>query len=390
MFVGITNTPRDYAWGSATAISELLGTTPSGHPEAELWLGAHPGSPSQILEPATVGGATDLARWITADPAATLGNLDHLPFLMKVLAAGSPLSLQAHPTAEQARDGFQRENAAKVPLDAPDRNYRDEFAKPEVIVALSDTFEALCGFRPQREAAAALSAVGLDELVPKLDDLPALFEWLMVGGPHIETLLRQLSANLAKCSGDSDTRNADHSTVARNAFDTARRLQEAYPGDPGILCSLLLNRVTLRKGQALYLPAGNIHAYLEGVGIEVMGASDNVLRGGLTPKHMDIRELLHVLDFTPGPPPWIHPDTTSPTVAMYRPGVDDFVLAHITGDAEIPITGPAIALCVSGAMSLDGATGSAELSQGQSVFITPTEQAVTVRGDGELFLATTP
>ncbi len=382
MFLAIANTPREYAWGSTTALAELLGTVPSGRPEAELWLGAHPGSPSRIVNPAHASGVGDLAQWIEADPAAALGEWERLPFLMKVLAAHSPLSLQAHPSADQARAGFARENALGIPLDAPHRNYRDEFSKPEIIVAVSDEFVALCGFRPKAEAAHVLTALGLGELVGRLDDLPALFEWLMRGGPKVDALLQRLDSPAATREPD------DEEAVA--ATDTVRRLSVAFPGDPGIICALLLNRVTLRKGEALFLPAGNIHAYLEGVGIEVMTASDNVLRGGLTSKHVDLPELLRVLDFTPGAPPRLQSEHTTPGVAMYRPAVEDFTLAHVTGDADLVVTGPSIALCISGTVELSGQRSSLQLSRGDAVFISPDERTVSIKGDGEIFFATTP
>ncbi len=393
MFVSIANTPRDYAWGSTSAMAELLGTTPSGRPEAELWLGAHAGSPSRIAHPDAPAGSSTLAEWIEVDPAAALGDRERLPFLMKVLAAASPLSLQAHPSAEQAKEGFARENALGIPLDAPHRNYRDEFPKPEVIVAVSDTFEALCGFRPVAEAEHVLTSLGLGEPAHRLDDLPGLFEWLMRGGAHIQALLTGLMERVTDAASAAEEgpglgrRGAD---VVADALDTVRRLSRAQPGDPGILCALLLNRVTLRAGEALYLPAGNIHAYLEGVGIEVMSASDNVLRGGLTPKHVDVDELVRVLDFTPGPPPWLRPERHSAGVELYRPDVDDFVLAKVTGAGEIPLHGPAIALCIRGTSRLAGSFDSAELSRGESVYISPDEARVSFTGSGEVFLATVP
>lgn len=390
MFVTIANTPRDYAWGSRTAIAELLGTAPSGDPEAELWLGAHDGSPSRIVEPGAVGGAEDVAEWIRNDPIGSLGGRSRLPFLVKVLAAGRPLSLQAHPTAEQAREGFARENALGIPLDAPHRNYRDEYSKPEIIVAVSDTFEALCGFRPHAEAAEALTAVGLDELVGRLDDLPELFSWLLRGGPVIDSLVARLASRVGPPGGDGNDLPQDAGRVARLAVETAQRLGADYPGDPGVVCALLLNRVTLSKGDALYLPAGNIHAYLEGVGIEVMTASDNVLRGGLTDKHVDVAELLRVLDFASGPPPRLDAERPAPGVEVFRPSSADFVLARITNDAEVQLTGPAIALCVSGSLQLSGEESSIVISRGESVFVTPQEQRVSTSGRGEIFLATTP
>lgn len=390
MFVAIANTARDYAWGSRTAIADLLGTTPSGGPEAELWLGAHDGSPSRIIEPSIVGGAADLAQWIASDPRAALGARSRLPFLMKVLAAGSPLSLQAHPSAEQAREGFARENALGIPIDAPHRSYRDKYSKPEVIVAVSDTFEALCGFRPKEEAAEALTSVGLAELVSRLDDLPELFAWLIRGGAEVDSLVSKVSAHSVASDEVHGYSVTGASRVARDAADTASRLAKASPGDQGIVAALLLNRVTLRRGDALFLPAGNIHAYLEGLGIEVMSASDNVLRGGLTDKHVDVPELLRVLDFKTGPPPMLKAERVSPGLEVYCPAVDDFVLARITGDADIPLTGPAIALCVSGSFELSGALNSAHVSRGESVFVSPDEQRISVKGHGEVFLASTP
>lgn len=382
MFVAIANTPRDYAWGSTTAMPELLGTTPTGRPEAELWLGAHPGSPARILDPSAVGGSPDLAAWIETEPRQALGHHPRLPFLMKVLAASAPLSLQAHPTAAQAREGFARENGWGIPLDAPHRNYRDAYPKPEIIYALSDRFEALCGFRPHDEAVRVFTALGLEELTPRIANLPELFASLMTRGTNVGALIARAIEAASSWDGADE--------VASAAADTVRILAQAYPGDAGIVCALLLNRVTLRRGQSLYLAAGNIHAYLSGVGIEVMTASDNVLRGGLTPKHVDVPELLRVLDFTAGPPPWLTPDVVTDSLEIFRPGTDDFVLAHVTGDAEYPLSGPAIALCTTGSFRINGARARTELSRGDAVYITPEESALSIAGSGELFVATTP
>lgn len=382
MFVGIANTPRDYAWGSTTAIAELLGTTPSGLPEAELWLGAHPGSPSRIVSPADAGGARDLAEWIAADPVTTLGNLPRLPFLLKVLAGG-PLSLQAHPTSQQAVEGFERENALGIALDAPHRNYRDAYPKPEVIFALSETFDALCGFRPFDESREVFRALGLDDVLRQGDSVAELFEWLMRGGPEVDDIVTRVVA----LSADP---KVDTSGPVGDAISTVALLAHHFPGDVGIVSSLLLNRVTLNRGEALFLPAGNIHAYLDGVGIEVMTASDNVLRGGLTPKHVDVPELLRVLDLQPGPVPRLMPEALSSDLNVFRPGSDDFVLVHATGPAEYPLSGPAIVLCTNGSFELDGGESSKAISRGEAVFVTPSEGRVRISGNGELFVATTP
>lgn len=405
MFVAITNTPRDYAWGSTTAIASLLGREPSGRPQAELWLGAHPGSPSVIVNPEQVGGARDLAEWIAGDASAALGTHPRLPFLLKVLAAAKPLSLQAHPTATQAEEGFARENALGIPLDAPNRNYKDAYPKPEVVFAISEKYEALCGFRPIAETRELLEKLGLDSLAARLDSLPAAFEWLITRGDGVDELIERVTA-LAAAAGsaagalpktkDNDAETASNDTklpiegsnsFVLRALHTVRMLTAEYPGDPGIVISLLLNRVTLRRGEALYLPAGNIHAYLDGLAVELMVASDNVLRGGLTPKHVDVAELLNVLDFTTTPVPYIEPVGKSPQ--EYRPEGTGFTLVHVTDDSTYELTGPGIALCTSGSVLVTGAGASARLSQGEATFITPDEGRLQFSGSGELFLATT-
>jgi mannose-6-phosphate isomerase len=424
MFVRIDNTPRDYAWGSLTDIARLLGRAPSGGPEAELWLGAHPGSPARIA-----GGspAPDLAAWIAADPRAALGEGQvaadqgagvppHLPYLLKVLAAGAPLSLQAHPSPAQAAEGFARENAAGVPLDAPHRNYKDPFHKPEMLFALSDAFHALCGFRGRpaiasdltRLIAAARGAAApvarLQEFAARLahaaNDEAALADavtWLLSGGEGVTGLVAETVAAarlvLAE-SGAEDFEDVDALDPALLPVETVVSLHQAYPGDPGVVISLLLNRVRLVRGQALYMPAGNIHAYLRGLGVELMASSDNVLRGGLTPKHIDVDELLTVLDFTPLPAPLIAGAELAPGVEVFRPGVPDFALVHAVLDGGAQVGGirldaPAIAIATEGTAELAGASGGVALGRGQAVYVTPDERELRLRGTGELFLATT-
>lgn len=378
MFVPITNTPRPYAWGSKTAIAEQLGTQPSGQPEAELWLGAHPGSPSRILDPTLTGGATTLEEWIDQDPTPTLGPFaasGRLPFLLKLLAADAPLSLQAHPTPEQAREGFERENAAGIPLDAPERNYKDPYAKPELIYALSERFEALCGFRPVADFRGAIEALddpGLSVLLNRAGsdaDLPELVKWLSDGGSTVAAIIERVSSK-------------------PNAPELVQRLARDYPGDPGIVIAMLLHHVVLTRGQALFLPAGNIHAYLSGFGVELMNASDNVLRGGLTPKHVDVPELLRVLDFSVQPVPYLEPSHPASGGEVFAPDAAGFRLVHFSGEGSIALDGPAIAVCTSGSAELSGAS-SVHLERGDIVYITPDEGGVTVTGGGEVFVATT-
>ncbi len=385
MFLAITNVPRDYAWGSTDAIARLLGRTPSGRPEAELWLGAHPGSPSVIVNPAVVDGRATLADWIEAAPDRALGQgRRHLPFLMKVLAAAAPLSIQAHPTPEQARAGFDRENRDGVPLVATERNYKDPFPKPEIIYALSDTFDALCGFRPIADAIADTRSLDggtgrLAELLEHLgESLEATVAWLFDTDAAAATI-----AAVSELAAASREKNANIATV--------RELAELYPGDAGVVVALLLNRVTLSRGEALFLPAGNIHAYLGGLGIELMAPSDNVLRGGLTPKHVDVAELLHVLEFEPLPLPYLRPVETAPGVWRFDPNDVGFALLHVVpGDsgAVVSIGGPSIVLVTEGELHLKGQDGNIRLSRGEAVYVTPDEWRLAVTGTGEAFVAT--
>ena len=387
MFVRIGNTPRDYAWGSTTAIARLLGTTPSGAPEAELWLGAHPGSPARILDSAETGGAADLAHW--GETAGTL------PYLLKVLAAAGPLSLQAHPSSAQARAGFERENAEGLAPDSPDRNYKDPFHKPEMIFALSDPFDALCGFREPADSRAALERLaGGDPAVAAfaamLDGEPEgalrrATEWLLGGTPVVASIVGAV-VEAARTAVGTDADSVD--------ADTVRMLAEAFPGDPGIVLALLLNRVALRPGEALYLPAGNIHAYLRGLGIELMAASDNVLRGGLTPKRIDVPELVGILDFRPFAVTPMVRERPAPGVEEFVPDVPDFRLVRVEVGGDVPsaavdLPGTAIVLCTAGDVELRGATGSLRLTRGEAAVVTADEATLTVyAGAGTLFVAT--
>ncbi|RKR73256.1 mannose-6-phosphate isomerase, class I [Frondihabitans australicus] len=388
MFLSITNVPRDYAWGSTDAIARLLGRTPSGKPEAELWLGAHPGSPSVIVNPAVVDGRANLADWIEAEPDRALGQgRRHLPFLMKVLAAAAPLSIQAHPTPEQARAGFDRENRAGVPLVATERNYKDPFPKPEIIYALSETFDALCGFRSVADATADVQALDggtgrLGDLSAKLgESLEATVAWLFDADAAAATIAAVSELAVAASAAGAVSPNV--ATVAE--------LVGLYPGDAGVVVALLLNRVTLSRGEALFLPAGNIHAYLGGLGIELMAPSDNVLRGGLTPKHVDVPELLHVLDFDPLPLPYLRGVETAPGVWRFDPTDVGFALLHVVpgeSGAVVSLGGPSIVLVTEGELHLKGQDGNIRLSRGEAVYVTPDEWRLAVTGSGEAFVAT--
>jgi mannose-6-phosphate isomerase len=373
MFVPLDNTPRDYAWGSLTAMAEVLGRRPSGLPEAEYWLGTHPGSPSRVPDsPAT-------------NHVATLAEITTLPFLLKILTAASPLSLQAHPTTEQARRGFERENALGIPLDAPNRNYRDAHHKPELIYALSTEFVALCGFRPVAQTRALLDKLGPDPEVAGLlgrlsgdGELKPVFEWLISRSAGVDDLVSRV-VELARSHPEPE-------------FEMVGDLAEAYPGDPGIVIALLLNRAVLHPGQVLYLPAGNIHAYLRGVGIELMAASDNVLRGGLTPKHVDVDELLAILDFRPVAVPLLSPTHAGAGVEVFRPDVPEFELAVVSPAGEparFSPGGESILLCTDGELRISGSSAEHRLSRGESAYLSADEGELTFDGRGTVFIAAT-
>ncbi|KUG53261.1 hypothetical protein AVL62_00115 [Serinicoccus chungangensis] len=392
--VRIDGVVRDYAWGRPGGISAVRGQEPTGRPEAELWLGAHPAAPSRVLT-GHPGGAPwpDLAAWEHATG-------DTLPFLMKLLAAGAPLSLQAHPGPEQARAGFAREEAAGIPRDAPARSFRDPHAKPEVLLAVEDGFDALCGFRPVAEVvdlldrlAAGVPTDGWSRWRSLLvaagspaAGAGAALRWLLSGDEAVDRMVDALSG-----AGPTGLPEAED--------DLVRLLARHHPGDPGIAVALMLNRVTLAAGEALWLPAGNIHAYLCGLGVEVMGPSDNVLRGGLTGKHVDVPELLDVLDVTPGPPPLLAPVDLGPGVRAYRPSTQEtgatvpWQLVEVTGPAEVAAGSAAVALVLEGEFTLRSGRhgdpgGGLTLARGEAGFVDRPGR-ITLEGSGALYLATT-
>ncbi|WP_150952286.1 mannose-6-phosphate isomerase, class I [Microbacterium testaceum] len=383
MLIALSNTPRDYAWGSPTLIADLEGREPTGAPEAEVWFGDHPGSPAEVHD----GSGRTLDAWLPS-VAADQGVPTKLPYLLKLLAAGAPLSIQVHPSKEQAVAGFAREEKAGVPRDAGERNYKDDNHKPEVIVALSDTFTALAGLRDLDRTRALVDALGDAPAVRALrahlsaDDAAAALRsaigWLLGGAERAEIEEIVDAASSADASG----------------FDAelalTRSLHSAYPADPGIVVALLMNLVELRRGEAIFVPAGVLHAYVAGLGVEIMAASDNVLRGGLTPKHIDVEELLGLVDFRPAEPPFLRPSTAGDGAELFAPGIADFALGHLEAGvrAQLDLGGVSIALGVAGETTLTGASGaSLTVRPGQAALVTPDETPLVSDGGGEVFVA---
>ncbi len=377
---------RTYAWGSRTALAEFTGRpSPAVHPEAELWLGAHPGDPAWLEGP---DGETSLLQALAADPEGQLGAVararfgDALPFLVKVLAADEPLSLQAHPSAKQAAEGYLREERLGIPVTSPVRNYRDASHKPELLVALQP-FEALAGFRPAARTIELLRALAVSDLDPFIDllndqsdadGLRALFTtWITAPQPDIDVLVGAvLEGAIGYISSGATEFAAEVKTVLE--------LGERYPGDAGVLAALLLNRITLDPGEGIYLSAGNLHAYMRGVGLEVMANSDNVLRGGLTPKHVDVPELLRVLDFAPTDETQLRAPTHQDGLALiYDTPADEFAASMLTlGDDQLGHEvdapsrhgqGPQILLCTEGCTTVSGKSAALTLERGSAAWV---------------------
>ncbi|OBA83160.1 mannose-6-phosphate isomerase, class I [Mycobacterium sp. 1164966.3] len=397
---------RTYAWGSRTDIADFTGRpVPAAHPEAELWFGAHPGDPAWLE---TADGEVSLLQALVADPEGQLGSAsrarfgDVLPFLVKVLAADEPLSLQAHPSAEQAVEGYLREERLGIPVSAPTRNYRDTSHKPELLVALQP-FEALAGFRQASRTTDLLRALAVSDLDPYIellndqsdaDGLRALFTtWITAPQPDIDVLVPAvLDGAIHYVSSGATEFEAEAKTVLE--------LGERYPGDAGVLAALLLNRIDLAPGEAIFLSAGNLHTYLRGFALEVMANSDNVLRGGLTPKHVDVPELLRVLDFAPtaeaelrAP---IHRDGLS---LVYDTPTDEFAVSLLVlegenlgheVDASSRHEGPQILLCTEGSATVYGKSDALTLDRGMAAWVAADDGPIRLLANqpAKLFRAT--
>lgn len=395
----ITPAVRHYDWGSTTAIPDVLALVPDGRPVAEAWFGAHPSAPATVL---TDDGPRGLDELIDADPGRHLGADvtsrfgTHLPYLLKVIAANAPLSLQVHPTLERARAGYAAEDAAGIPVGAPERSYRDDNHKPELVYALS-RLDAMVGFRAPRRAAELLAdldtplAADLHAMLaadPSSAGVRTAFEWLL----QPET--RPGAADVAKFAEACARRLADGSPSPRTDR-TVMRLAAAYPGDPGAVTSVLLNPVTLNRGEALFVPAGTVHAYLSGVGVEIMANSDNVLRAGLTSKHVDVVELLDNVDCVAAPPIRIAAERVFTSTRIFYAPVDDFELSvtRLTDDGptRLPGRGPRILLCLEGEIEVGAPDGTTFLlTRGQSIFVPASDGVLVGSGDGTVVQADVP
>jgi mannose-6-phosphate isomerase len=401
------NPVRDYDWGSLTALARLQGRAPSGRPEAELWMGAHPSAPSGLLDPAqTRDAAHRLDQLVLQRPVDLLGADVYerfgarLPFLLKILAISQPLSVQVHPTADRARAGYENEATVRG-----EHRYVDPYAKPELLYAL-EPVDAMCGFRTAERARALLAQLGGERMATLADRLSgddgegqrleAAFEQL-VTWPQDDRL--ELVTEVADAAGrllagagpqlDDGPLHPDD----RRALIWARRLCVQHPKDPLVAAPFLLDLVRLEPGSTLFVPAGAPHAYLHGLAVEIMGNSDNVLRAGLTHKQVAVEELLHIVHGGRRPEPGIPEQWVSPFEVIWSPGVPEFRLSRIWLSGSTPVSaypqiaGPQIILCTAGTVRASCAGHQVELAPGASAFVGASGGPVTLTGPGEVFRA---
>lgn len=381
----LINSVQNYAWGSKTALTDLYGiVNPNNLPMAELWMGAHPKSSSKIEDAS--GQVRSLRDVIEANKAALLGDkvaqrFGELPFLFKVLCADQPLSIQVHPNKQASEIGFAKENAAGIPLDAAERNYKDPNHKPELVFALTP-FLAMNAFREFSEIISLLQPVaGAHNAIahflenPNADALSQLFASLLnMQGEEKSHALAVLKAALDSQQGEP--------------WETIRLISEFYPDDSGLFSPLLLNVVKLNPGEAMFLFAETPHAYLQGVALEVMANSDNVLRAGLTPKYIDIPELVANVKFVAKPAAELLTQPVKNGAELDFPiPVDDFAFSlHDLSSAETSVAqeSAAILFCVEGEATLRKGEQRLVLKPGESAFVAANESPVSVSGTGRL------
>ena len=376
----LRNGVQRYEWGSPVAIPQFLGATPEGGPVAEMWIGTHPLNPSRV-------GAEDCLL------SETVGDL---PFMLKVLAAERPLSLQVHPSLPQAQYGFDLEEAAGVPIDAPERVYKDANHKPEMVYALT-TFDSLIGFRPTAEILRVLSPLDAPLARQLASDLRA--------DPGFAGIVRRLqyllTSDVTADEIDAVVKAcqvlADHGLDVKRAYVTAVELAEAFPNDVGVVISLLLNRMTLQPGEAAFLETGVIHAHLKGMCLEVMASSDNVLRAGLTSKHIDPLGLVACLDTGMARVARVTPDYQLGDAEVFSPAGVEFALAVVQvspadhDGVELVKAGPTLLICTGGEVTVRNDGHQEEvLRRGESLVLTATDESVTVHGLGEVVTAFEP
>ena len=370
MLIRIQGQVKNYDWGSKDLIPNYFGTSESTEKIAEIWFGTH-----SLGESVSEPGGVPLSKLIDK----------RLGFLVKLLAASKSLSIQVHPNKVQAQQGFEKEHNLGISLDDPTRLYKDSSHKPEALIALTE-FHALCGFRPRAELAQVFSAFGKTE-----SEFQNLAQHLASGKP-LDQIFKSLIGNTSLVARFLETVPvAQSDPLAQRGRDLVANLLEQYPGDTGSLVALMLNQVELSPGEAIFLPAGNIHAYLSGLGLEVMAASDNVLRCGLTPKHIDVAELLKIADFQELESPKVTPKKLAEGLVEYPVEVDDFrvYLAEVSGKnilADIDLPSAAMVVCTAGEVAVSTSLDEREVLTKKQVVYVSGAKKISLSGSGTVFL----
>jgi mannose-6-phosphate isomerase len=397
----MVNPVRDYDWGSVSVLAHLQGREPHGGPEAELWMGAHPSSPSALVT-GPDAAARPLPAAVADDPAAVLGDAvlarfgPRLPFMLKVLAVERPLSLQVHPDAERA---------LAVHDPAGESPYVDAYAKPELIVAVEE-LSAIFGFRPAAEAARLLGSLGTPQAAALSADLSAALAAGEGDEPALRAAFRRLvtwpaddvpalvaaaAAAVSAVSASGRPAEAPGDPLVAEARRWVGRLAELHPRDPLVLAPLLLGLIRLAPGEAVFVPAGVPHAYLSGTGVEILAASDNVVRAGLTTKRIDVAELLTIVDSRPGAEPLTSAADLGGGEVAWQPPVPDFRLTRVrvsgTSRPAPEVDGPQILLCLRGAVTVRAGGAEVALRGGESAFVTAAAGPLELAGDGEVYRA---
>ncbi|WP_019614555.1 mannose-6-phosphate isomerase, class I [Psychromonas ossibalaenae] len=387
----LNNVIQNYAWGSDSSIHSLFNIpNPDQQPQAELWMGAHPNGCSKNQQ------GTLLSQIIDQDPAAVLGaytqkRYSSLPFLLKILAAEKPLSIQVHPSKTMAEQGFKLENSQNIPVDAPDRNYKDANHKPELVYAVT-FYQAMNGFRKIDEIISLFEQADCNTLA---DALKCLKE--NPGEQHLQNffaVIMNLNASdkaqaIEELIKNLDTKAQTHK--AKEAFQLVAQFYQDYPGDIGLFSPLMLNIIELAPGEAMFLDAQTPHAYIHGTGIEIMASSDNVLRAGLTPKHIDVDELIKNTKFQPSTfdDLKIQAQCFDHKKVFHVP-VDDFnfEVHSVTSEGHDEfVRSPEILLCLAGNVTISTAQQSIKLQRGESVFICAAAHSYQCHGEGQFVRA---
>ncbi len=386
---------QNYAWGSHSEIAHFQGrSVPTEAPEAEVWFGAHPRAPSTIE---VDGTCHKLDAFIQESPNRELGNdvmrrYARLPFLLKILAVDQPLSIQLHPSHEQAQKGFQRERSLGISSDDPRANYRDDWPKPELLCPLTE-FEVLCGFRPIEELISLFGTLGGECFEAAKETLKS--------SPNAQGL-RQVATAWLNAAGDAKSALFDAAIEAysrvstpasfpENDVSTILDLAQRYPGDMGVIVTSLLRHLVLSPAMGLFVPAGVLHAYLRGFAIEVMANSDNVLRGGLTPKHVDVVELLGLTNFNSDRPLIVPLQERWPLEKNFVTDASQFAVSRIDIENHVSWcatkrSGPEMLLCVKGNLSVIGTLEEQlELARSECAWISADEDVYCVSGAGQAF-----